>query len=77
MNAAACPRGAPSADVFMVVPVYMKDTQDIAVAGTSLSAPLAAGVVALPQNVTPPSRSLLVDGGGSLLMIKKLLLDKR
>jgi subtilisin family serine protease len=49
----------PSADVFVVVPVYIKEMQDMYVAGTSLSAPLAAGVVALLRSAAPPSRDIL------------------
>lgn len=53
----------PSADVYVIVPVYMKDMQDMAVAGTSLSAPLAAGVVALLRSASPPSQDLLKKPG--------------
>lgn len=49
----------PSADVFVTVPVYMKDMQDMAVAGTSLAAPLAAGVVTLLRSAVPPSQDIL------------------
>jgi len=49
----------PSADVFVIVPVYMKDMRDMAVAGTSLSAPLAAGVAALLRSAAPPSPDIL------------------
>jgi subtilisin family serine protease len=53
----------PSADVFVIVPVYMKDMQNMAVAGTSLSAPLAAGVVALIRSAAPPPADLLKKPG--------------
>ena len=53
----------PSADVYVIVPVYMKDMQDMAVAGTSLSAPLAAGVVALLRSAAPPSQDVLKKPG--------------
>jgi subtilisin family serine protease len=53
----------PSADVYVIVPVYMKDMQDMAVAGTSLSAPLAAGVVALLRSAVPPSQDVLKKPG--------------
>ena len=53
----------PSADVFVAVPVYIKEMQDMAVAGTSLSAPLAAGVVALLRGAAPPSPGLLEKRG--------------
>ena len=53
----------PSADVFVTVPVYLKDMQDMAVAGTSLSAPLAAGVVALLRSGAPPSQDVLKKPG--------------
>ncbi len=50
---------APSADVFVLVPVYMKDMKDMSVAGTSLSAPIVAGAVALLRSGAPPSSALL------------------
>ncbi len=50
---------APSADVFVVVPVYMKDVEDMYVAGTSLSAPLVAGVLAVLRSGAPPPASVL------------------
>jgi len=50
---------APSADVFVLVPVYMKDMKDMSVAGTSLSAPIVAGAVALLRSGAPPSPELL------------------
>lgn len=53
----------PSADVYVIVPVYMKDMQDMAVAGTSLSAPLAAGVVSLLRSASPPSQDILKKPG--------------
>lgn len=53
----------PSADVYVIVPVYMKDMQDMSVAGTSLSAPLAAGVVALLRSAAPPSQNILKKPG--------------
>ncbi len=53
----------PSADVFVTVPVYIKGMQDMAVAGTSLSAPLAAGVVTLLRSAAPPSPVVLKKPG--------------
>ena len=53
----------PSADVYVIVPVYMKDLHDMSVAGTSLSAPLAAGVVALLRSGAPPSSAVLQKPG--------------
>ncbi|MBN1222724.1 MAG: S8 family serine peptidase, partial [Candidatus Aminicenantes bacterium] len=50
---------APSQDVFVLVPVYMKGMKNLYVAGTSLAAPIAAGVVALMRSAAPPSRGLL------------------
>ncbi len=49
----------PSADVFVTVPVYIEGMRDMAVAGTSLSAPLAAGVVALLRGAAPPAPGIL------------------
>jgi hypothetical protein len=45
---------APSADVFVVVPVYMKDVEDMYVAGTSLAAPEVAGIAAILRSGAPP-----------------------
>jgi len=53
----------PSAEIFVLVPVYMKDMKNMAVAGTSLSAPLAAGVAALLRSAAPPPAGLLEQPG--------------
>ncbi len=53
----------PAEDVYVIVPVYMKDMQDMAVAGTSLSAPLAAGIVALLRSAAPPGPDVLKTPG--------------
>jgi hypothetical protein len=50
---------APSADVFGIFPSYIKDAKNAPVAGTSLAAPLVAGVVALLRGAVPPSRRIL------------------
>ena len=56
---------APSAEVYVLVPVYMKDKdlQDMYVAGTSLSAPLVAGVVAVVRSGAPPPPAVLEKPG--------------
>jgi subtilisin family serine protease len=54
---------APSADVFVVVPVYMKDMEDMYVAGTSLAAPFVAGVAAVLRSGAPPSPAVLGQPG--------------
>ena len=63
----------PSADVFVAVPVYMKDMHDMAVAGTSLSAPLAAGVVALLRSGAPPPKGILEMRGEYCRLIERSL----
>jgi len=64
---------APSEDVFVVVPVYMEGMQDMAVAGTSLSAPLAAGVAALLRGAAPPSPALLRTPGAYSRLVEACL----
>jgi thermitase len=64
---------APSADVFIVVPVYMKELKNMPVAGTSLSAPIAAGVAALMRSFAPPAESLLKTPGGYVRLISRCL----
>ncbi|MCX6560691.1 MAG: S8 family serine peptidase [Candidatus Aminicenantes bacterium] len=65
----------PSEDVYVIVPVYMKDLQDMAVAGTSLSAPLAAGVAALLRSAAPPSPDLLKTPGGYARLVERSLTE--
>ncbi len=50
---------APSAEIFVLVPSYIPDVKDDYVAGTSLAAPIAAGVVALLRSAVPPSPKIL------------------
>jgi subtilisin family serine protease len=50
---------APSAEIFVLVPTYLPDFKDEYVAGTSLAAPIAAGVVALLRSAVPPSPDIL------------------
>jgi len=71
---------APSADVFVLVPAYMKELKDMTVAGTSLSAPVAAGVVALLRSAVPPGPAVLEKPGEycrlvSLCLTKAARLD--
>lgn len=50
---------APAAGIFVLVPTYLPEFKDDYVAGTSLSAPIAAGVVALLRSAVPPSAEIL------------------
>ena len=50
---------APSDGIFVLVPTYLPEFKDDYVAGTSLSAPIAAGVVALLRSAVPPSAGIL------------------
>jgi hypothetical protein len=69
---------SPSEEVFVTVPVYMKDMQDMYVAGTSLSAPFVAGVVALLRSGAPPSSALLGKPGEySRLVMESLIKTAR
>jgi len=64
---------APSKDVFVLVPVYMKDLKNMYVAGTSLSAPIASGVVALMRNAAAPSEWLLKKPGAYVRLVSRCL----
>ncbi len=66
---------APSKDVFVLVPVYMKGMKNTYVAGTSLSAPMAAGVVALMRSSAPPSQELLQTPGAYVRLVTQCLKD--
>jgi len=50
---------APSSEIFVLVPSYLPEFKDNYVAGTSLSAPIAAGVVALLRSAVPPTAEIL------------------
>lgn len=60
---------APSKDIFVLVPVYMKDHKNLYVAGTSLSAPIAAGVAALMRSAAPPTEKLLKKPGAYVRLV--------
>jgi hypothetical protein len=66
---------APSKDVFVLVPVYMEGMNNAYVAGTSLSAPIAAGVVALMYSAAPPSQELLKKPGAYVKLVTRCLKD--
>jgi len=64
---------APSKDVFVLVPVYMEGMKNAYVAGTSLSAPIAAGVAALMRSAAPPNLELLKKPGAYVRMVTQSL----
>lgn len=64
---------APSAGVFTIVPVYMKEMKNDYMAGTSLSAPLAAGVAALIRSAVPPSAAILAKRGEYCRLVNQCL----
>lgn len=66
---------APSKDVFVLVPVYMKDVKNTYVAGTSLAAPIAAGVAALMRSAAPPSDKILRKPGAYVRLLSRCLKD--
>jgi hypothetical protein len=65
--------GAPSADVFVVVPVYLPGVEDMYVAGTSLAAPLVAGIAAVLRSGAPPSLSVLSTPGAYSRLVSRCL----
>lgn len=62
---------APSKDIFVLVPVYMKDQKNLYVAGTSLSAPIASGAVALMRSAAPPTEELLQKPGAYVQLVSR------
>ncbi len=64
---------APSSEVFILVPVYMENMQNMYVPGTSLSAPIAAGVAALMRSAAPPPDSLLQNPGEYVRLVTHCL----
>jgi len=64
---------APSNEVYVFAPVYMKDMKNQYVSGTSLSAPIAAGVVALMRSVAPPSQVLMNEPGAYCNLVSRCL----
>lgn len=64
---------APSVDVFVLVPTYLKDQENQYAAGTSLSAPIAAGVVAVMRAAAPPTPELLAEPGEYVRLITQAL----
>lgn len=64
---------APSKDIFVLVPVYMKKFKNTPVAGTSLSSPIASGVVALMRSAAPPSQDLLGERGAYCRLVSQCL----
>ena len=64
---------APSANVFVIVPVYMENNKNFPAAGTSLSSPIASGVVALMRSAVPPPQTLLEEYGAYCRLVSRCL----
>jgi hypothetical protein len=64
---------APSKDIFILVPVYLPGMKNQNVAGTSLSAPIAAGVVAMMRSYAPPTESMLKKPGFYIHLVTETL----
>jgi hypothetical protein len=64
---------APSADIFILVPCYIPDVKDDYVAGTSLAAPIAAGIAALLRSAVPPSAGLLAKPAAYCRLVSRCL----
>jgi hypothetical protein len=65
--------GAPSAEIFILVPSYIPEVKDDYVAGTSLAAPIAAGVVALLRSAVPPSVEILAKPAAYCRLVSRCL----
>ncbi|MFZ2053477.1 MAG: S8 family serine peptidase [Candidatus Aminicenantales bacterium] len=64
---------APSAEIFVLVPSYISEVKDDYVAGTSLAAPIAAGIVALLRSAVPPSAELLAKPAAYCRLVSRCL----
>ena len=64
---------APSAEIFILVPSYIPEVKDDYVAGTSLAAPIAAGIVALLRSAVPPSAGLLAKPAAYCRLVSRCL----
>ncbi|MFQ6081916.1 MAG: S8 family serine peptidase [Candidatus Aminicenantia bacterium] len=64
---------APAENVFVIFPVYMKEYKNDYVAGTSLSSPIASGVVALMRSAAPPPEELLKKPGAYCRLVSRCL----
>ncbi len=64
---------APSADVYVLTPVYLPEEKGGYFAGTSLAAPIAAGVVAMMRAAAPPSKELLSQPGAYVRLVTRAL----
>ncbi len=64
---------APSAEIFVLVPSYLPEFNDDYVAGTSLAAPIAAGVAALLRSAVPPSAGLLAKPAAYCRLVSRCL----
>jgi hypothetical protein len=64
---------APSSDVFVLVPTYLEDVKNQYVAGTSLAAPIAAGVVAMMRAAAPAPPDVLNNPGEYVRLITRAI----
>jgi len=64
---------APSAEIFILVPSYILEVKDDYVAGTSLAAPIAAGIVALLRSAVPPPAGLLAKPAAYCRLVSRCL----
>ncbi len=64
---------APSAEIFVLAPSYIPGVKDDYVSGTSLAAPIAAGIVALLRSAVPPSAEILAKPAAYCRLVSKSL----
>lgn len=64
---------APAAEIFVLVPTYIPEVTDDYVAGTSLAAPIAAGIVALLRSAAPPPPELLAKPAAYCRLVSEYL----
>lgn len=64
---------APSAEIFVLVPTYIPGAKDDYVAGTSLAAPIAAGIAALLRSAVPPPAEILAKPAAYCRLVSKCL----
>jgi hypothetical protein len=64
---------APSAGIFVLVPSYLPEFNDAYVSGTSLAAPIAAGISALLRSAVPPSAERLAQPAAYCRLVSRCL----